>query len=157
MEHWKAILTAAYGLTALVNIAFQCSITHLITFRSTCQIGWRYDGSSCTRYHEVWNIVRAKWPIRFSISICRNSTLLSSWMKLGCTCTEILFSVEISNQISIRFYFLIIMSEAVVLDRGQLYRPEATPRAYTADGGPIWLFVGFFSNSKAHELIHLIS
>ena len=31
------------------------------------------------------------------------------------------------------------MSEAVVLGRGQLYRPEATPRAYTADRGPIRL------------------
>jgi hypothetical protein len=37
-------------------------------------------------------------------------------------------------------YKACIMSEAVVLDRGQLYRPEATPRAYTADGGPIWLY-----------------
>jgi hypothetical protein len=32
------------------------------------------------------------------------------------------------------------MSEAVVLGRGQLYRPEATPRAYTADRGPIRLY-----------------
>ena len=32
------------------------------------------------------------------------------------------------------------MSEAVVLGRGQLYRPEATPRAFTADRGPIWLY-----------------
>jgi hypothetical protein len=32
-----------------------------------------------------------------------------------------------------------IMSEAVVLGRGQLYRPEATPRAYTADRGLIRL------------------
>jgi hypothetical protein len=32
------------------------------------------------------------------------------------------------------------MSEAVVLGRGQLYRPEATPRAYTADRGPIGLY-----------------
>ena len=27
------------------------------------------------------------------------------------------------------------MSEAIVLGRGQLHRPEATPRAYTADRG----------------------
>jgi hypothetical protein len=32
------------------------------------------------------------------------------------------------------------MSEAVVLGRGQLYRPEATPRAFTADRGPIRLY-----------------
>jgi hypothetical protein len=31
-------------------------------------------------------------------------------MKLGYTCTEILFSVEISNQISIRFHFLVKVS-----------------------------------------------
>jgi hypothetical protein len=31
------------------------------------------------------------------------------------------------------------MSEAIVLGRGQLHRPEATPRAYTADRGPIRL------------------
>ena len=62
-------------------------------------------------------------------------------MKLGYTCTEILFSVEISNQISIRFpYKACIMSEAAVLGRGQLYRPEATPKADTADRGPIRLY-----------------
>jgi hypothetical protein len=32
------------------------------------------------------------------------------------------------------------MSEAVVFGRGQLYRPEATLRAYTADQGPIRLY-----------------
>jgi hypothetical protein len=32
------------------------------------------------------------------------------------------------------------MSEAVVLGRGQLYRPEATLRAYAADRGPIPLY-----------------
>jgi hypothetical protein len=32
------------------------------------------------------------------------------------------------------------MSETVVLGRGQLYRPEATPRAYTADRSPIRLY-----------------
>jgi hypothetical protein len=31
------------------------------------------------------------------------------------------------------------MSEAVVLGRGQLHRPEATQRFYTADRGPILL------------------
>ena len=32
------------------------------------------------------------------------------------------------------------MSEAVVLGRGQLYRPSALPRAYAADRGPIRLY-----------------
>ena len=32
------------------------------------------------------------------------------------------------------------MSEAAVLGRGQLRRTEATPRAYTADRGPIRLY-----------------
>ena len=32
------------------------------------------------------------------------------------------------------------MSEAVVLGRGQLYRPEATPRAYVPDRGSIRLY-----------------
>jgi hypothetical protein len=32
------------------------------------------------------------------------------------------------------------MSEAVVLGRGQLDRPEATQRAYAADRGPIRLY-----------------
>ena len=32
------------------------------------------------------------------------------------------------------------MSEAVVLGRGELHRPDATPRAYTADRGPIRLY-----------------
>ena len=32
------------------------------------------------------------------------------------------------------------MSEAVVLGRGQLYMPDATPRAYTADRDPIRLY-----------------
>jgi hypothetical protein len=52
-------------------------------------------------------------------------------LKFGYICTEILFSVEISNQSSIRFHFLIvikwvfsykacIMSEAVVLGRGNV-------------------------------------
>jgi hypothetical protein len=47
------------------------------------------------------------------------------------------------------------MSEAVVLGRGQLYRPKATPRAYTADRGPIGLYEDIIQ--ALYENTHLIT
>ena len=47
------------------------------------------------------------------------------------------------------------MSEAVVLCRGQLYRPEATSRAYTADRGPIRLYEDIIQ--ALYENTHLMT
>jgi hypothetical protein len=47
------------------------------------------------------------------------------------------------------------MSEAVVLGRGQLHRPEATPRAYTAYGDPIRLYEDIIQ--ALYENIHYMT
>jgi hypothetical protein len=47
------------------------------------------------------------------------------------------------------------MSEAVVLGRGQLYWPEATSRAYTADRVPIRLYEDIIQ--ALHEHTHFMT
>jgi len=51
------------------------------------------------------------------------------------------------------------MSEAVVLGRCQLYKPEATTRAYTADRGPIQLYEDIIQAlyENTHFMTHLLT
>jgi hypothetical protein len=49
------------------------------------------------------------------------------------------------------------MSKAVVLGRGQLYRPSALHRAYTADRGPIRLYENILHVQALYENIHFMT
>ena len=49
------------------------------------------------------------------------------------------------------------MSKAVVLGRGQLYRPSALPRVYTADRGPIRLYENIIHVQVLYENIHFMT